>query len=98
MNYDSDDPAPFAMEAKEMNETLLEEADQVYIELDVGPPTDNYNRILAYVYSDDVLVNEVLLEEGLARVRYVNPPNNSYEKLLREAEDHAQNESLNIWN
>ena len=98
MNYDSGVPAPFALEAKEMNETLLEEADQVYIELDVGPPTDNYNRILAYVYSDDVLVNEVLLEEGLARVRYVNPPNNSYEKLLREAEHHAQNESLNIWN
>ena len=37
-----------------MNETYLKEADQVYIELDVGPPTDNYNRILAYVYSDDV--------------------------------------------
>lgn len=98
MNYDSGDPAPFAQEAKEMNETYLKEADQVYIELDVGPPTDNYNRILAYVYSDDVLMNEALLEEGLARVRYVNPPNNSYETLLREAEDRAQNESLNIWN
>ena len=30
-----------------------------------------------------MLMNEALLEEGLARVRYVNPPNNSYETLLR---------------
>lgn len=98
MNYGDGGPEPYAQEAKDLNEEYLDKAEQVYIELDVGPPTDNYDRILAYVYSDDTLINEALLEAGLAKVRYVNPPNNSYESLLREAENRAQNESLNIWN
>lgn len=97
MNYDSNDPEPFAQEAKRANESLLTSAKQVYVELDVGPPTDNYGRLLAYVYSDDTMINEFLVEQGLATVRYVNPPNNSYEKLLREAENRAREESLNIW-
>lgn len=98
MNYNEGSPDPYALEAKEANEAYLESADQVYIELDVGPATDNYDRILAYVYADDILINEALLEEGFASVRYINPPNNSYEALLRQAENRAREDGLNIWN
>lgn len=97
MNYSDGSPDLYAQEAKDANENYLNQADQVYIELDVGPPTDNYDRILAYVYADDTLINEALVEEGLADVRYINPPNNSYEDLLRQAQDRAQSDGLNIW-
>lgn len=88
---------PLGNEAKVANEELLARSQQVYIELDVGPATDNYNRILAYVYADDVLINEWLTREGLAEVRYVNPPNNTYEGVLNHAEDQARQEGKGIW-
>ena len=42
--------------------------------------TDKYGRYLAYVYADGVMVNNALVRDGLARVKYVYPPNNTYEK------------------
>lgn len=97
MNYNNGNPEPYALEAKEMNEKYLFNADQVYIELDVGAAVDNYNRVLAYVYADKVLVNEALVEDGLADVRYINPPNNSYEELLRQAQERAKKLANNLW-
>lgn len=84
-------------EAKEVNQNLLHNSQQVYVELDVGPATDNYSRLLAYVYADDVLVNERLIQEGLATVRYVNPPNNSYEGMLIQAENQAKQDGKGLW-
>ncbi|XJS11673.1 thermonuclease family protein [Aerococcaceae bacterium WGS1372] len=97
MNYNEGSPEQYAVEAKLANENYLFEAEQVYIELDVGPSTDNYNRVLAYVYADEVLLNERLVEEGLADVRYINPPNNSYEELLKQAQKKAEQNAINIW-
>ena len=97
MNYNNGSPEPYALEAREANEGYLYNADQVYIELDVGPAVDNYNRVLAYVYADKLLVNEALVEEGLADVRYINPPNNSYEELLRQAQERAERKAINLW-
>lgn len=97
MNYNEGSPDPYAQEANDLNEEYLTNADQVYIEFDVGPYTDDYNRALVYVYADDVMLNEELVRQGLATVRYVNPPNNSYEGLLRDAQDEAQAEGLNLW-
>lgn len=97
---DHDNPnnsEPFAEEAKELNESLLNSASQVYLELDVGPATDNYDRILGYIYADDTFVLEEIVAQGLGTVRYVNPPNNSYENQLRDAEDEARAESINLW-
>lgn len=88
---------PFGEAASKRNQALLEQAEQVYLMLDVGPPTDQYDRVLAYVYADDVLVAEQLLKEGLASVRYVNPPNTTYEKQFREAQAKAKQAGLNIW-
>ena len=97
---DHDNPnasEPYAEEAKALNQSLLDSADQVYLELDLGPATDNYDRILGYVYADDTFVLEEIVASGLGTVRYVNPPNNSYENQLRNAEDEARAESINLW-
>lgn len=88
---------PFGKDASERNNELLSQADEVYLMLDVGPATDQYDRVLAYVYADDVLVAEQLLEEGLASVRYVNAPNNSFEEEFLKAQDQAEAAELNIW-
>ncbi|MBG9981947.1 thermonuclease family protein [Aerococcaceae bacterium DSM 111020] len=88
---------PYALEARDMNQSLLNKANQVYLELDVGPVTDHYGRVLGYVYSDETLILEELVSQGLATVRYINPPNNSYEQLLRRSEEQAKQAELNIW-
>lgn len=88
---------PFGEAASNRNQALLEQAEQVYLMLDIGPPADQYNRVLAYIYADEVLIAEQLLKEGLASVRYVNPPNTTYEKEFREAQAKAKQAGLNIW-
>lgn len=97
MNYDTGNPDPYAEEALEANLDYLTQADQIYLEFDVGPFTDNYNRALAYVYADDIFVNEALVADGLATVRYLNPPNVSKEPELRKAESQAKKKQINIW-
>jgi len=88
---------PYGKEASNRNDQLFKEANNVYLMLDEGPTTDNYNRVLAYLYADDLLIAEQLLLEGLASVRYVNPPNNTLEEAFRTAQQIAQKAELNIW-
>ncbi|MRI84716.1 thermonuclease family protein [Fundicoccus ignavus] len=88
---------PYGKEASNRNDQLFKEANNVYLMLDEGPTTDNYARVLAYLYADDLLIAEQLLLEGLASVRYVNPPNNTLEEAFRAAQKSAQKAELNIW-
>ena len=88
---------PFGKDASKRNDELLSQANQLFLMFDVGPATDQYDRVLAYVYADDLLVGEQLLEEGLASVRFVNPPNNTFEKEYKAAQQKAKTAKLNIW-
>ena len=97
MNYDKGEPMPYAEEAKAFTIELLENAQSVELLFDKGPETDNYDRLLAYIYVDGVMLQEALLEEGLAAVRYVNEPNNSLEQRFRAIQDEAEEKGLNIW-
>ena len=97
MNYDKGEPMPYAEEAKAFTIDLLENAQSVELLFDKGPETDNYDRLLAYIYVDGVMLQEALLEEGLAAVRYVNEPNNSLEKQFRAIQEEAEEKGVNIW-
>lgn len=97
LNTSEDNPEFMAVEAAERTRELLENAEVIEVEFDVGPETDHHGRYLAYVYADDVMINEVLVREGLATVRYLNPPNTTYQKQLEEAERLAKKENLGIW-
>lgn len=88
---------PYGKDASDLNDKLLRKARQITMMFDEGPKTDNYNRALAYVYADGLNLAQELLEEGLAVVRYVNPPNNSLEDDFRQAQDHAQKASIGVW-
>ncbi|MFF5996953.1 thermonuclease family protein [Lysinibacillus sp. KU-BSD001] len=97
MNYDKGDPMPFAEEAKEFTINLLENAESVQLLFDKGPETDHYDRLLAYIYVDGVMLQEALLKEGYAAVRYVNKPNNSLEQQFRDMQADAEQQDINIW-
>lgn len=88
---------PFGKEASHRNHELLSQAETLYLMLDVGPATDQYNRVLAYLYADEVLIAEQLLAEGFASVRYINPPNNSFDDEFLAAQKKAKDAKLNIW-
>lgn len=88
---------PLGSEATERNRELIEQAQQIEIEFDVGDRFDDYDRLLAYFYADGESIQEQLLEEGFARVAYVFPPNTRYVDEFREAEAEAKNAGIGIW-
>lgn len=97
MNYEENDPMPYAKEAKKYTLGILENASKIELLFDVGPETDHYGRLLTYVFVDGVLLQELLLREGYAAVRYVHEPNSTLEAEFREIEAIAKESKLNIW-
>ncbi len=87
-------PEPFGPEALELNRSLVE-GKQVQLEKDERE-TDEAGRLLRYVYVDDLMVNEELIRQGLARAILV-PPNTKYGARLQETEQAAQQAGLGIW-
>lgn len=87
---------PFGEEAKQRNAELLKNG-KLTIEFDVGERIDKYGRLLAYIYIDGESVQTKLLEEGLARVAYVYPPNTRYLTLFEKAQKKAQKREDGIW-
>ncbi|ALS76717.1 nuclease [Planococcus rifietoensis] len=88
---------PFGPEATQRNRELIEQAQQIEIEFDVGDRFDDYDRLLAYFYADGESIQEQLLEEGFARVAYIFPPNTRYVDEFRDAESDAKNAEIGIW-
>jgi len=99
MNSNNDeDPEPWAEEATEFNEKLLEDR-ELFIELDVQE-RDRYGRILAYVYAKDegeeLMANEVLLRWGYAKLMTV-PPNVKYVDRFKEEQKKAKDDEAGMW-
>lgn len=97
MNYEENNPMPFAESAKDYTQKLLENASEIEVLSDVGNKTDHYGRLLAYVFIDDILLQELLLREGYAAVRYIDKPNNTLEEQFKEIEKRARASKINIW-
>ena len=85
---------PFGSEASAFAKETLE-GKKVRLESDVSG-RDRYGRILAYVYINDRMFNEMLLEKGLARVA-VYPPDVKYVDRFRELQQKARKAKLGIW-
>lgn len=85
---------PFGKEASSFTTKELT-GKNVTLELDVEE-RDQYGRLLAYVWIGNALYNELLINEGLARVA-VFPPNTKYVDRFREAQSKAQKTGIGIW-
>jgi micrococcal nuclease len=86
---------PFALDASKYAKDTLSDKD-VKLEIDVSE-RDKYGRLLCYLYIGDKMFNEMLLENGYARVAYVFPPNVKYVDKFREIQKTAQLKGINIW-
>jgi micrococcal nuclease len=86
---------PYGPEASAYAKKLLEDQD-VQLEIDVSE-RDKYGRLLVYLWIGDRMFNEMLLEEGLARVAYVIPPNIKYIDQFRTTQQKSQESGKGIW-
>jgi len=85
-------------EAKNFTKEKLEKANKIEIEIDNNAPEkDVYNRVLAWIWVDDNLLQEELVAQGFAKT-YMLQDNYKYADILKEAEKKAKNERLGIWN
>ncbi|MGJ8730967.1 thermonuclease family protein [Listeria aquatica] len=87
---------PFAKEASNRMRALVL-GKSLTLEYDVGGRIDKYGRLLAYVYANGQLLQEVLVREGYARVAYISPPNTKYLKQLQAAQFQAKQAKRRIW-
>lgn len=87
---------PYGKEASNYTKQELSKGN-VSLVFDKGEPKDRYDRFLAYVYVDDQLLQDKLLSEGLAIVRYVNSGGDSYLDELLAAQRKAQEQKLGVW-
>ncbi len=84
----------FGMEAWQANRKLVE-GQEIRLERDVSE-TDRYDRLLRYVYVDDVLVNAELVWQGLARAK-AYPPDTRHQDYLEKMEDEAREAGRGMW-
>ena len=85
---------PFAEEAREFNSGLVR-GKSVRLEYD-NERYDVYGRLLAYVFTDGVSVNEQLLRRGLATLLFIEP-NVKYRERFTKAVDEARGDKEGIW-
>lgn len=84
-------------EASNFTKEKLENAEKIEIEYDEHAlKNDKYDRILAWVWVDDNLLQEELIYNGLAKT-YMLQDNYKYANILKQAENHAKNNNLGIW-
>jgi len=83
-----------AQEAARYNRRLLE-GKTLRREKDVSE-TDQYGRLLRYVYVGDVFVNAELVRRGLAWAKAYEP-DTKYQSYLEEMEAEAREDGLGIW-
>lgn len=92
----SDRDTQEGVSASEFTKRLLSDSDIVYIELDKGK-YDKYERLLAYVYTEDgVQINALLLQNGLARTMFYKP-NYKYQTEFNEIQNYAKSNDIGFW-
>jgi micrococcal nuclease len=85
---------PYGQQASTFTTSQLQ-GEEVDLEFD-EERVDRYDRLLAYVYKDEEMFNETLLEEGYAQVATF-PPNVKYVERFEEAQAEAQAAQRGIW-
>ena len=88
---------PYGKEASAYVCDALKSAETIELEYDDGSEKlDKYGRTLAWVYVDDVLLQEELVKRGLAEVKYLYG-DYAYTKELQTLEKEAKKEKINMW-
>ena len=97
MNSSTDGQQPWAAAAKEFTKNALENAETIILEMDENSDIfDNYSRLLAWVWVDGKLLNYMLVEEGLAYVKYLYG-DYKYTVDMIKIESETQKKDIKIW-
>lgn len=87
----------FGKEASDYTCNALTNASRIVLELDdAADEKDYYDRGLAWVFVDDILLQEQLVAQGYAKVAYLYG-DYKYTSLLQEKEAIAKANKLGIW-
>lgn len=87
----------YGKEASEFTKEKLMNSKKIVLEYDNNSTeTDKYNRQLAWVWVDDELLQELLIENGLAKVDYIYG-NYKYVEQLEEMQEKAKSSKIGIW-
>lgn len=88
---------PYGKEASNFTKERLQNANKIEIEYDNNSSkTDKYNRHLAWIIVDGNLLQEELVEKGLAQT-YMLQDNYKYAGVLQESEEIAKNKNIGMW-
>lgn len=84
-------------EASDFSKDKLENATKIELEFDSSADEkDKYDRYLAWIWVDDELLQNLLVQNGLAET-YMLQNNYKYAGMLQESEEVAKNNKLGIW-
>ncbi|MBU8908115.1 thermonuclease family protein [Desertibacillus haloalkaliphilus] len=102
MNYDTkEEPEPFAIEATDYTENMIHSR-SLYVEYNPEHLEDMYERTLGYVWIDIeedgvlVMLNALLVEQGLATVMAIEP-NTTYAHVFESLEIEARQNQVGLW-
>ncbi len=87
-------PRPYGKEAMEFNRKLVG-GKKIRLEFDVQKK-DKYNRLLAYVYVEDKMINLEMIKKGYAMI-YTFPPNVKYVEEFLKAQRFARENKEGLW-
>jgi micrococcal nuclease len=86
----------YGTQAYEANKDLVD-GKKVRLEFTESEP-DLYGRVLAYIWKDNLFVNERLVADGLAQVLWYNKmAKPKYYERLKRAEDAAKQDHWGMW-
>lgn len=88
---------PYGKEASDYTCNLLENANEIKVEIEEKSQKDKYNRLLAWVWIDSELIQLMLVENGLSKVKYLYN-DYKYTDLLIDAQKEAKSKKIGIWN
>ena len=87
----------YGKEASDYTCNVLKKANKIELEFDDNSDKlDKYDRLLAWVFIDDKLLQESLIEGGYAKVAYLYG-NYKYTTKLQELQELASNKNIGVW-
>ena len=97
---------PYGQEASDFTKEALANAKNIKLEFDYysdifyegsdNKNRDMYNRLLAWIFVDDALLQEELLKNGLGSI-YMLSNSQKYAGLLQQAEEYAKENKIGVW-
>ena len=88
---------PFAVEAKNYTCNELKKANAIYLEFDPNSDKqDKYDRYLAWIFVDNNLLQEKIVEKGYAKVAYLYG-DYKYTKVIKQKQKIAKKNKRGIW-